>query len=429
MTKRAFFLTEEFCLDRNDGNKREQGRLFYDGECPLCRGLKDRWGGLLARYGFAVEPLQAPGVTARTGLPMDRLMEQMNMLTDDGRVLAGVDAFAFIASRIWWARPLALAARLPGVLPLLRRVYAWVAQNRYCLSGACSLQRPKSRGWLPLAGLAALAIGFGPYLPAWAFMWLLSVAGFAGLKWWTLAEGFQGGLEITWPKALGYLLLWPGMDPQPFGMRAPRAEAPRPGEWAAAWGKTGSGALLLWMIARRCTALGGLAVGWTGMVGLSLLLHFGAFHLVSLAWRAAGVDAAPIMRSPLRARSLADFWGARWNLAFSRLGRELVIKRLLGTWSARDAGLLVFLISGLVHEAVISVPARAGYGLPTAYFLLQGAGVRFEGSRLGRAFGVGRGNRARAFALLAAALPAVFLFHPAFVRVVFIPFMEVIGAL
>ena len=43
-----------------------------------------------------------------------------------------------------------------------------------------------------------------------------------------------------------------------------------------------------------------LLAGWLAMTGVIFLLHFGAFHLLSLAWRGAGINAAPVMRNPLR---------------------------------------------------------------------------------------------------------------------------------
>ena len=50
-------------------------------------------------------------------------------------------------------------------------------------------------------------------------------------------------------------------------------------------------------------------------------------------------------------------------------------RRLLGPVGAM---LTVFLVSGLIHELLITVPARSAYGGPTAYFLLQAVGFLIE---------------------------------------------------
>jgi alginate O-acetyltransferase complex protein AlgI len=94
----------------------------------------------------------------------------------------------------------------------------------------------------------------------------------------------------------------------------------------------------------------------------------------------------------------------------------------------RAALLITFLISGLIHDLLISVPAGAGYGLPTAYFLLQAVGLLFERTRLGRRW-LGRPLMARCFAIAVVSLPAPLLFHTPFVKRVFLPFMVAIGAL
>jgi len=89
----------------------------------------------------------------------------------------------------------------------------------------------------------------------------------------------------------------------------------------------------------------------------------------------------------------------------------------------------VFLVSGLIHEIVITLPARGGYGLPTAYFLFQGLGLVLERSALGRWLGLGAGIRGRLFAIAVAAAPAFWLFPPVFVRNVILPMLDAIGAL
>jgi len=193
--------------------------------------------------------------------------------------------------------------------------------------------------------------------------------------------------------------------------------------------KTLFGALLVWPLAGALYPRYPLAAGWAGMAGLIFLLHFGTFHLVALVWQSAGIGARPVMRNPVLARSLSDFWSRRWNLAFHRVAHDVMFQPLRRRWGILCATIGTFFASGLVHELVISVPAGAGYGLPTAYFLLQGLGVAFERSKVGRRLGLRRGWRGRVFAQLVAAPPAYWLFHPSFVRRVILPFLEVIGAL
>jgi hypothetical protein len=161
---------------------------------------------------------------------------------------------------------------------------------------------------------------------------------------------------------------------------------------------------------------------------LVFLFHFGAFHLVSLCWRAAGVNAAPIMRSPITATSLGRFWGGRWNRAFSDLMQPHFFLPWARRFGARDAMLGVFLVSGLLHELVISLPARGGYGWPTAYFAIQAAGFCLERGPLAKRLGLGRGFRGWLFTLLIAAGPLPWLFHPVFIRHVILPMLRAIGA-
>jgi len=283
-------------------------------------------------------------------------------------------------------------------------------------------------GWLPLLLLPATAMALRNLWPSWVFMWILSFAIFISLKWLTWWRANQQGTHAGWRSA-AYLLAWPGMDADEF--LNPGAHAARPSATAWFWAtlETALGATTLWVVARSLPASQPLLRGWAGMAGLILVLHFGTFQIVALMWRAAGVNARPIMSAPLRATSLAEFWGKRWNLGFRQLGYELIFRPLHRSLGVELAGLLVFLVSGLIHDLVISVPARGGYGLPTGYFLLQGAGITMEHSRWGKRLGLAHGARGWLFMAVFVAAPVFWLFHPWFVMRVILPFMQAIRAL
>src|SRR5205814_651706 len=112
--------------------------------------------------------------------------------------------------------------------------------------------------------------------------------------------------------------------------------------------------------------------------GTSLVLHFGIFNALAGAWRRAGVDCRPLFKAPLLAASLGEFWGRRWNLAFSEMTALGVYRPLSGLVGRKAATAAAFLCSGLLHELAISVPVLAGFGLPLAYFALHGLLVLLE---------------------------------------------------
>src|SRR5262245_60307190 len=247
-------------------------------------------------------------------------------------------------------------------------------------------------------------------MPGWAFMWATAVAIYASCKWLTYADARRRGVTADGVRAAGYLLAWPGMDAFAFLRDINRPRGVKLSEWIRAAFNTLAGATLIWVIARTAYPGHPLLTGWLGMIGMILVLHFGTFHLLALGWQSSGVNAMPLMRQPLGASSLADFWGRRWNTAFHELAARFTFKPLQSALGVTGATLLVFLASGLVHELVISVPARGGYGLPTMYFLIQGAGVAGERTDAGRRLGLGRGWRGWLFTALVAAGPAFWLF-------------------
>lgn len=190
------------------------------------------------------------------------------------------------------------------------------------------------------------------------------------------------------------------------------------------------GVLIIALVVPRLADQSALLIGWTAVVGLGMVLFFGLFHVLSCAWRQLGVVAPPQWRWPGLAASAGDFWGNRWNRAFRRMSLELIHRPLSRRIGTTGAMAVVFLISGIAHEGVVSIPAWGGWGLPTVYFLLQAAVVTYERTPAGRRMiAAGGGLGGRMHVALFTWLPAFLLFHPPFLDAVILPGMRTLGAL
>jgi len=145
--------------------------------------------------------------------------------------------------------------------------------------------------WLPIALLPGVVLLSCNRWPAWALMWALALSIFAGLKWLTLVSFPAAHRASIW-RILGYVFLWPGLNADSFlSVNRKTTLALQEYVWAAA--KTAAGALILLIAAPRALTSHPLAAGWLGMFGLVLILHFGIFHWLSLAWRTLGISAPP----------------------------------------------------------------------------------------------------------------------------------------
>jgi hypothetical protein len=289
---------------------------------------------------------------------------------------------------------------------------------------------PWWRGWGPAIFLPTAVLLLTPdNWPRWAFMWVLCVALFAGVKWLTWWR--TPAPDATLSRHIGYFLAWPGLDAKAFLHSGSLLASPRPStmEWVDAGAKLVAGVIIVWGIVRLIPEPHELTRGWVGMIGIVLALHFGPFHLLSCAWRSAGVDARRLMNAPLLAQSLSEFWGRRWNTAFRDLTYRFLFRPLTTGFGPRGGLAAGFVFSGLIHDLAISVPAGAGYGAPTLYFCLQVPAILLERSRIGQAAGLGSGWRGRLFTALVLIAPSGLLFHPPFVRNVVLPFLQALGAI
>jgi predicted DCC family thiol-disulfide oxidoreductase YuxK len=106
----------------------------------MCRGSA-LWLMRRARAAGLLEILPCRSGPRRARYPQisdAACMEAMQLVLPDGRVLSGADAVPELLRRVRGWRWVAALFGLPPVLPLTRRVYAWVARNRMRVS--CGLR-------------------------------------------------------------------------------------------------------------------------------------------------------------------------------------------------------------------------------------------------------------------------------------------------
>jgi predicted DCC family thiol-disulfide oxidoreductase YuxK len=414
-----------------------RGWVLYDADCPLfCRFAL--WARRpLARKHLALAPLQSPWVRQQLDLPHSQLLAEMRLLLPDGKCFGGSDALLQIAKFFWWTWPIRQLARIEIINAGLRVAYRWLARHRACAGGSCAIaithrrSPPRSIHAAPLILLTAGAISLRTVLPPWQVMWAIALAQYLGFKWIT----FQSARSLTAPgpvpsrlRLWGYWLAWPGVDATAFFASQSRPARPSRAQWAWALTKLLAGVILFWGVVRMVVHSDPLLAAWVAMAAMVLMLHFGAFELLSLAWRHHGICAKPIMQKPLAATSLAEFWARRWNRAFSDLANHLAFRPLRRLTGAPAAIILTFALSGLVHELVITLPAGGDYGLPTTYFVIQALGILIERSRAGRQWRLGSGLRGRAFVFIFTCGPLPLLFPPVFVHQVVLPMLSSLGA-
>jgi predicted DCC family thiol-disulfide oxidoreductase YuxK len=122
-------------------NRPARAALIYDDECPMCRASA-LWLMRLARSAGQVEILPCRSPVRVTRFPQvseGACLGAMQLVLPDGRILAGADAVPELLRRIRGLGWLATAFALPGMRPLSRRAYGWIARNRMRIS--CALRR------------------------------------------------------------------------------------------------------------------------------------------------------------------------------------------------------------------------------------------------------------------------------------------------
>src|SRR5258708_4140968 len=117
------------------------GWVLYDGGCGFCFRWVHFWEKMIERRGFALKDLQSAWEDGILKCSQRKLLDDILVLTRDGKVESGADAYLFVARRILGAWPFYATFHLPGFNSMLWRGYRWFNRNRYRISRHCPLPK------------------------------------------------------------------------------------------------------------------------------------------------------------------------------------------------------------------------------------------------------------------------------------------------
>ncbi len=113
--------------------------VIFDGQCRFCQKQVMRLHWFDSRNQLSYLSLHDPRVAERyPDLSHDQLMDQMYVVSQDGRRFGGARAIRYLSRRLprlWWLAPL---MHIPFTIPLWQWLYHKVAVRRYKLSQAFS---------------------------------------------------------------------------------------------------------------------------------------------------------------------------------------------------------------------------------------------------------------------------------------------------
>lgn len=242
-------------------------------------------------------------------------------------------------------------------------------------------------------------------------------------------ESYSGKMRLNPLQWFAFAVGWFGMRPALFEVfPAPSQRLPYATLAVRGISRIIAGLLLVYLSAVIEETNAGLMLlaDLVLLVGISFILHFGILNLSTAYWRWWGVHVKELFRAPYRSRSLNEFWGKRWNMAFSEMTTLIAYRPLKFKIGKTAAMILSFLLSGILHEIAISLPVKAGYGLPMLYFALHGILMYAEDKSARVQKILANKVLSHVWVLGWLVFPIHLLFHPAFMEGVLKPLRSVL---
>jgi predicted DCC family thiol-disulfide oxidoreductase YuxK len=130
--------------DKSESAMPREGWILYDGGCGFCFRWVHLWKRVVEPRGFAIKDIQSALAERILQIPQENLLDDIRLLTRDGQLHSGAEAYLYVARRIWWAWPFYAVFSLPVFNRILWNGYRWFNRNRYRISRHCSLPETKA---------------------------------------------------------------------------------------------------------------------------------------------------------------------------------------------------------------------------------------------------------------------------------------------
>lgn len=119
-------------------------------------------------------------------------------------------------------------------------------------------------------------------------------------------------------------------------------------------------------------------LNYVSLFAIFMIVQLGFVEMITDSLRWLGFSPPRIFDRPYLSTSLRDFWSLRWNRAFAEMSKMFILRPLKGKLPLTVLTLLVFGISGIIHELGISYTDGLSWGRPFTYFVIQGVGMKLE---------------------------------------------------
>lgn len=107
--------------------------VYYDGACPKCVRDKNTYEKLSGKDGYEVCWFDITGQENQLkalGIDPQKALSELHVKDKNGHIVSEMEAYILLMNKVALLKPLAWLISLPGIRPLIARLYHWQVNRR-----------------------------------------------------------------------------------------------------------------------------------------------------------------------------------------------------------------------------------------------------------------------------------------------------------